>query len=276
MNALKGFTILVFIIVAVCLSFKRNIVWIADESIWMNSIKKSSSKGRPYNAIGKALVDKGAYDDAFIYLKKVVELEPSNSIAHNNISYILYKKKNYNEARQAAIVAIMTWPDNAEAHNNLGLIYLEEGLLDNAIAEFKYSIRLKGSPQSMVNLGVAYDKKGLLDEAIMEYKSALAIEPWFKDDVIYNIVAAYTNRGFDVMAISDSGSAQYKEAIKLFKEALLYNPDDSYATYGVALALDSIGERDEARQWWKKFLRVADPMDPAKEEAMRRLKEKVE
>lgn len=248
----------------------RNGAWTTDLDTWSDALKKSPLKARPHTGAGKALMDDGFYDEALPLLKKAVMLLPSDSFAHNNLAAIFYRKGLYDEALKEALLSAAAWPKNAEAHVNIALVYLEKGLLDGAIAELLISLNIKPSPQTMANLAAAYEKKGMTDEAIGALESALKIEP-DNSDAKYNIVAAYTNKGFKLLErCRDHDSC--KMAFELFKKALSYDPLDSYAVYGAALSLEGMGRRAEAKAWWRRFLETASPGDPAREEAGQRLK----
>jgi len=64
------------------------------------------------------------------------------------------------------------------AHNNLGVLYLSQGKLYEAAAEFEWARRLMpGHPDPRINLGSVYEKAGRHDDALAAYQSALDAYP---------------------------------------------------------------------------------------------------
>ncbi len=64
------------------------------------------------------------------------------------------------------------------AHNNLGVLYLSQGKLYEAAAEFEWARRLMpGHPDPRINLGSVYEKAGRHDDALASYQSALDAYP---------------------------------------------------------------------------------------------------
>jgi tetratricopeptide (TPR) repeat protein len=94
----------------------------------------------------------------------------------------LYRAKRLNEAKEVFQRVINIQPENAVAHNNLGLIYMEEG--KGKEAEIRYKVALKANPnypQALNNLALLYSKEGSYEEAIRLYKNALKIDPYYPE-----------------------------------------------------------------------------------------------
>lgn len=98
---------------------------------------------------------------------------------------------------------------NATSHNNLGLLKLEEGYYDMAIAEFQLAIEL--APESKAcatyynNLGTTYMKVGLYKEAQIAFENSIKISPL---TFLYyqNVVQSYKMQG-----LLDEKIEQYKK-----------------------------------------------------------------
>jgi hypothetical protein len=74
--------------------------------------------------------------------------------------------------------AIHVTRNNEGAHNNLGLALVEQGRLDEAIAQYLRALELKPlNPRALNNLGIALAKQGKLEEARECFTRALAIDP---------------------------------------------------------------------------------------------------
>lgn len=110
-------------------AYRRNAAWKDDFTMWTDAAYKSAAKARAYYNLGAAYHDeKGALDQAIIYYKKALSIEP-----------------NY-----------------AGVHNDLGDALRDKGMLESAIAEYQTALRLKpGYPKARNNLEDIYKMKGL-------------------------------------------------------------------------------------------------------------------
>ena len=65
-------------------------------------------------------------------------------------------------------------------YNNLGLIYFDQGRLEEAIAEFKKAIQARPlEPSPFFNLGNVYEKKGEIDLSIAYMEMAIHADPGY-------------------------------------------------------------------------------------------------
>ena len=64
------------------------------------------------------------------------------------------------------------------AHNNLGVVFLEQGKLYEAAAEFEWARKLMpGHPDPRVNLALCMEQAGRVDDALESYEAALQVWP---------------------------------------------------------------------------------------------------
>ncbi|MEK7845777.1 MAG: tetratricopeptide repeat protein [Nitrospinota bacterium] len=145
--------------------------------------------------------------------------------------------------------AVERYPENYFAFMELGDIYLERGLLDEAIVVLKEAIRtntLRNHPVprilevSRLNLVAAYYSKGLFGEAIEEYKEVIKANP-NSDRLIASFQNAiklaekpsgisdiYSNLG-NIYAIT----GLMDDAITYYEEALRIAPDNPVALHNI-------------------------------------------
>ncbi|PYO17725.1 MAG: hypothetical protein DMD88_19780, partial [Candidatus Rokuibacteriota bacterium] len=92
---------------------------------------------------------------------------------------------------RTALVALALWSlligvargqegpsDEAVERNNRGAALLQQGKLEQAVAEFQQAVEM--APASVVvqaNLAFAYERQGRTDEAIAAYRKVLELEP---------------------------------------------------------------------------------------------------
>jgi len=106
--------------------------------------------------------------------------------------------------------AAMTVPDNWLAHRMLGNALSVRGLTDEAIAQYRESLRIQPwNSYGHNNLAVELARQGNYPEAIEHYREAIRIRPAYAE--------AYNNLG-NALAVTgrrDEAVEQYREAIRL-------------------------------------------------------------
>ena len=87
---------------------------------------------------------------------------------------------------------------NAAGHNNLGLMRLEDGYYDMAIAEFQLAIELNPNSKACAtyynNLGTTYLKVGRNEDAQIAFENAIKISP-LTFSYYQNVVQSYKMQG---------------------------------------------------------------------------------
>jgi Tfp pilus assembly protein PilF len=116
-------------------------------------------------------------------------------------------------------------PDCWMAHNNLGLLFANQGRIEEAMEHYHKAVQINPNfSEAQYNLGVALVAKGRLDEAIVNYRKAIQINPNYSD-ALNNLGIALTAEG------------RYDEAIKNFRKAIQINPNFSGVLNNLAWVL---------------------------------------
>jgi tetratricopeptide (TPR) repeat protein len=135
--------------------------------------------------------------------------------------------------------------------NNLGLVFLQKGQVDQAIAKFQKALEINSSyGEARSNLGLALFQKGRLDEAIMNYQKALEMNP--KSFVTHDDLGT---------ALFQKG--QVGEAIVQYKLALEIKPNDEEIRSNLGAVLLQEGKLDEAIKQLQEALRLKPDFSPA-------------
>jgi tetratricopeptide (TPR) repeat protein len=155
----------------------------------------------------------------------------------------------YSDVRTLWLATNSRNPDSWLVHNNLGILYAQEGSLDEAIGEYgragEINPRFSGTYS---NLGIALLKKGRLDDAIVQFGKALEIEP-VDPETHNNLGNAYRRKGW------------MDQAVGQFNAALKIDPEDASARFNLGNALQRMGRLDEAVAQFRKTLEI-DPRHP--------------
>jgi tetratricopeptide (TPR) repeat protein len=125
-------------------------------------------------------------------------------------------------------------PDNPLRHDAVASLYLDAGRLDEAISEFRESLRLNpDSAPTQYNLGFALSARGRRDEAIAAFQSALRIDPEYAQ--------AHNNLGalLQLAGQPDAALDHYRRAVSL-------RPDNVEARTNLGQLLSNQGHAAEA------------------------------
>ena len=134
--------------------------------------------------------------------------------------------------------------DNYIAHNNMGADLSDQGKLEEAIAHFRSSLRIKPRyATAWNNLGIAYEKSDRNAKAIEAYQEALRLDP--------NNAETWNNLG-----IAYAKSGQTAKAIETFREALRIDPVYDKAWNNLGKAYGGIGEAAKAIEALRQALRI--------------------
>lgn len=179
-------------------------------------------------------------------------------------------------------------PNSARAHYGMGLSYDSKYMLNDAIREYKESIRLVPSnPDSLSALGLAYYKmasenvynKQFVEEAFRLYMSALNLDP-FHRSARYNLAYFFYEQGdieaaikeynklirtdfydFDAhigLGLAYFNKRDFEKAISHYRKALDINPYSVAPYNNIGIIYVSAGQTNEAFKWFNKGLKI-DP-----------------
>ncbi|MFQ5669817.1 MAG: tetratricopeptide repeat protein [Acidobacteriota bacterium] len=164
-----------------------------------------------------------------------------------------FRQGHYQEALESINKAIALDPDQYAYYNMRGLIYLSAGDLDQALANFRKVLVINPYLTDVHNnIGVALGELGRRDEAMSEFQSVLR-DPGYKhrEKALYNVGNLFYAQG------------DYREAVEQYRKAVAVQPEYLKAYYKMGLALQTLGQMDEARRAFEEVVRI----DPNSKEA---------
>ena len=139
---------------------------------------------------------------------------------------------------------IQSSPGSGTAHYNLGNVFLQQGRLDEAMAQYREALEINPHQADVHNnLGNALLQKGRIDEEMAQYQESLEINPYLAEPHC-DFANAFLQKGR-----LDEAMAQYQEALKI-------NPNYVKAHYNLAHALLQKGRIDEAMIHFQKILEI--------------------
>ena len=119
--------------------------------------------------------------------------------------------------------AIAINPNSAQFHLGLGSAYLSLGQTEEAIREYEQSLQIRpNAPEAQFYLGIAWNRQGATDNAIAAYQEAIRLKP--------DLVPAYFDLGVLYLNTQHASSAE-----QLFQQLLKAKPfGESHLVIGQA------------------------------------------
>ena len=186
----------------------------------------------------------GKLEEAERLYREILEIEPTQLDANNNLGVLLQSSNRLEEAEKSYKKAIELKPDYAEAHYNLGNIQKNFSRLEEAEKSYKKSIEFKPDyAQAYYNLGSLQKEFIRLHEAEINLKKAIELKPDYAE--------AHHGLGniLNDLGKFDKAEISYKKAIQL-------NPDFVEAHHGLGNTFQATGRLDEAEISYKKAIEL--------------------
>ncbi len=162
------------------LTFRRNVDYRSELSIWEDTVAKAPGNAQPYDCLGTILCGCGRIEEAIACYQKAVEVNPDYVQAYSNLGLALAGRGQIDEAIAHFQKALEIKPDYAPVHNNLGLALADRGRIDEAISHYQEALTVDPEyAEAHNNLANALANSGQFDEAIIHYQKALAAKPGY-------------------------------------------------------------------------------------------------
>jgi Tfp pilus assembly protein PilF len=138
--------------------------------------------GDDLKIVGLDYVLLGDYSDAIKWLEKAVEFDPANKDAWYYLGRAYYTNARVREASKAFLRVLDLDPRDVRAENNLGLVLESSAQPDEAIDAYTKAIAWEEqsshpSEQPYVNLGSLLLEQGHTQEAISPLEKSVALAP---------------------------------------------------------------------------------------------------
>ncbi len=202
-----------------------------------------------YN-VGLVHLNRGNVDEAIIYLKKSLALDPDYHLALNALGIAHSMKGNLKEAMKYFQKSIAINPTFSEARNNLGMVYQEMGILDEAQQEYRMAAMDKNYSSRELpyyNLARLYLAQEQLEEALENVVKALQ----FNKD----LAMAHNLKGMVHEKLN-----QMDEAVDAYRTAVKYDPLNVNFNFNLGVALFKNNELEEAGEIFNRLsTKATDP-----------------
>ena len=197
------------------------------------------------------LADKHQYDAAVPAWKKALEMDPSDSRAHNNLGIALTASGKSSEAISEYKASLALNDASSQTQNNLGSALAEEGNLEEAIPHLRKAVELNpDNAEAHVNLGNALASRGgNADEAMAELTKGLQMQPASAD-------------GQNGLGVALARSGKLEEAIPHLQKGVELAPQSAGYRYNLGRVLAAKGRFADAVPQFEAAAKLSGGQDP--------------
>ena len=167
------------------LGLVQNLRGATDQALqtYLDGAKINPKEVAFYLLAGGIYEAKQDWDNAKQQYQKVLQIQPDNPLASNNLAYVMLEQGgNVEVAFAMAQTARRQLPDNPNSADTLGWAFYHKGVYTSAITQFKAA--LKKEPDNALfnyHLGLAYAKSSQAALARQQLDRVLKINPNFPD-----------------------------------------------------------------------------------------------
>ena len=132
-----------------------------------------------YEALAEAALKIGAVSEALAYQQKAVELfgEPrAPGELFESLGFLYTRQGDYRQAAASFRKALAAGRDDWQLRQNLGMVLYKLRQWDEALEEFRLSLKYRPTTQSLIYLGLIYKEQGKPGLAIAYLTQSLAAE----------------------------------------------------------------------------------------------------
>jgi tetratricopeptide (TPR) repeat protein len=142
-------------------------------SCYQKVVDLEPDNAEAYENMGRAYYLKRSYDKAIKLFQKAIDHKPGRASTYCSMAAAYHAKGNYNKAIELIQKAIDRKPDFAEAYIDMGYEYQMKGKYDKAIELCQKAVDIKPDfSEAYASMGDAYNSKGDNDKAIQCYQKA--------------------------------------------------------------------------------------------------------
>jgi tetratricopeptide (TPR) repeat protein len=152
-------------------------------SQYKNAIAANHRYAVPYNNLGLLQMRINSVNDAIANYHIAIQVAPKYMFAHWNLAYAFQKQGSFDDALNEYRIAIRYATDDnqrATLHTKIADLFREKpgenDHLKKAIAEYRRAIEINDYSWAHHNLGLVWREQGKIDDAIAEFRNAADLE----------------------------------------------------------------------------------------------------
>jgi tetratricopeptide (TPR) repeat protein len=151
-----------------------------SERAFETALRIDAKHVKSYVNLSRVLIEQKRFDDAIAKLTQAGEADPESPTVPRLMARAYSAKGDTDQAIDAYRHAIMLDENDAWSMNNLGLLYLEQGFVEDALPWLARAVEAKDNVAAFHNnLGMALEHTGRFVAAATAYKGALEADPLY-------------------------------------------------------------------------------------------------
>jgi Tfp pilus assembly protein PilF len=221
------------------------------------AMKERKNKSRAHFKLGVSYLNEDRLQNAYVEFNKSLNLNDKDHETHNALGNVFLMLEEQKKAEEAFKEAVSIYPEYSDAHNNLCFIYYLQKKWEESILSCNRALSNKvyGTPEkAYYNLGRTYYRNQRYYDAIRSFENAIkrySIEP----QLYYSLALAYNRAGMTLM----SGG---REIIEGCNAACLFDKAAMKMEFALKMDSRFKGDIDKAEQEFMKQKNVAEfPQD---------------
>ena len=203
---------------------------------------------RVHQLFGLNYISFNMLEPAKLSLLKAIGLNPGNAELRYQLARLYFTLGSYVESIATSKQALAIFPDYPEVYHNLALSYEGNGNVDLAIASFEKAIGLdrkygRKDEMPLIDFAVYRRMQGSPEASLLLLQEALAINPR----------SAKANYQMGELL---RDMKRYEESKKYLELAVLLDPCNARALYGLAMITSLLGDSDRSETLLQRFKEV--------------------
>jgi len=153
--------------------------WAGAEKAFRKSLQLNPNVADTYFDYASFLISMDRGDEALAMINKARTLDPLSAGTNNDVGWINYCVRRYDEAIREYRNNLEMYPDFIMSHRELGPVYAQKSMFTESIQSVQRAVELERSALNLAYLALVYARAGQKDEAfkiLEELLSAREIE----------------------------------------------------------------------------------------------------
>jgi len=128
--------------------------------------------------LGNVQLIRGYYPQAKDAFERVLEMQPSDLDAQNNLAVALTRLAEYDRAEALLLETVRIYPDDADALANLATVYDAQGETDRALSMYRQVLEMQPNHfRTLRNLGLLEARENMAADAIRHLERYISLVP---------------------------------------------------------------------------------------------------